>query len=576
MKKHTSGSSDVAAMGVVPESVFSKAVKEEERTDTEDRDAEFISGLSPTDAWLKLEEHRMTQNCLPWQPDSSQGQTEEDCSDPDRMVTYDDISQTLFWISDADLKTKLVLSFLNFLGAPVGSPFQSLVSTTTSLESLPDICTPPLLRTMEESASVGFTTCGLGTTCFLSAEKSLTDFSDSFTSQVFSEVFVPVSPTRTPSACNFVSNVCNHSLSLLPSAEHQTQIAKVWVSFLYQQLSSCSSQPSTAKKEIKSEIRSVHKLFKSLLRLEKHRNNLSLWNSFSLFEYSVGNFQEAKSLYQSLLARYPVPSATLCCTICECFMGMRQCLWEGVELDTPLCLHAIVGLAEGKNCPVTDAISPGRILKARSCFGHMAASSPCGDWEEIGKAVCSGYFEYLTRGVKEACAEFGKWVDRLQHLLGSEPDETKSELMLYYLKELFWKQLQLVEHHSVCHPVQPALLRGVVEKALEAFPDEGRFMAAFVRSERQTFISGRMRRYFDRIAPTADSALPWLFAVAAELDRYQRVRRQLGAKVEETTTGTMYRVTSLLARATAADNARHCPLLWRVYLVLLVSISAMH
>lgn len=517
----------------------------------------------------------MTQNCLPWQPDSAQGRTEDDCSDPDRMVTYDDVSQTLFRITDADLKAKLVLCFLHFLGAPVALPFQSLVSTTTSLESMQDIRTPPLLRTMEESASVGSTTCGLGTTCFLSSEKSLTDFADSFSSQVLSEVFVSTFPTRTPGACNFVSNVCNHSLSLLPSAEHQTDIAKVWVSFLYQQLCTSSSQSSAARKEMKSEIRSVQKVFKSLLRLEQHRNNLSLWNSFSLFEYSVGNFQEARSLYQSLLTRYPVPSARLCCTLCECFMGMRQCLWQGVELDTPLCLHAIVSLTEGKNCPVNDSISPGRILKARSCFSQMAASSSCGNWEEISKAVCSGYFEYLTRGVKEACAEFGKWVERVQHLLGSEPDGTKKELMLYLLKELYWKQLQLVEHHSLRHPVRPALLRGVVEGALEVFPDEGRFLAAFVRSERQTFISGRMRRYFDRVAPTADSAVPWLFAVAAELDRYHRIRGQLGAQVEETTMGTVYRVTSLLARATAMDNARHCPLLWRVYLTLQVSIYAL-
>lgn len=568
MKKNTGQSADVAALGAVPHTVFRKTVKLP--ANEEDEDAGLISGLPLTEAWLKLESHRMVHNCLPWQLDLTLDQTEEDCSDPDRMVTYDDISQTIFRVRDTELKVKLVLSFLNFMGAPVGSPFQSLVSSTTNLESLRDISSPPLLRTMEDSASVGSTTCGLGTTTFLSAEKSLSDFAGFVSSQVLSESSVPASPTVTPVAFNFLCNVCNHSLPLLLSAEDQTHIAKVWVSFLYQQLSNSSSQSSAAKKEMKSEIRLIQKLFKSLLRLEQHRNNLSLWNSYSLFEYSVGNFQEARNLYQSLLTRYPVPSAVLCCTLCECFMGMRQCLWERAELDTTLCLHALVGLTEGKNCPMADSISPARILKARSCFSQMAAASSCSDWEEISKAVCSGYFEYLTRGVKEACSVFEKWIDKLKLTL-TEAADTKKTQTLCFVKELYWKQLQLMEYHSLHHPVQPASLRKVVARALQAFPNEGRFMAAFVRSERQTFISGRMRRHFDGVVPTAESAVPWLFAVAAELDRYYRVTGKLGSQVEETSVGTMHRVTSLLARAAAADSTRHCPLLWRVYLVVQVS-----
>ena len=569
MKKNTGQSTEVVELGAVPYTLFGKTVKTP--TNQEDEDAELISGLSLTEAWLKLEDYRMVQNCLPWQPDLASDQTEEECTDPDRMVTYDDISQTLFRFTDANLKVKLVLSFLNFLGAPVGSPFQSLISSTTNLESLCDISTPPLLRTMEDSASVGSTTCGLGTTAPPSSENSLSDFATFVSSQVLSAFSVPASLTVTPIVCNLLCNVCNHSLSLLPSVEDQTRVVKVWTSFLFQQLSNAAASKSSApKKEMKFEIRGLQKLFKALLRLEQHRNNLSLWNSYALFEYSVGNFQDTKTLYESLLARYPVPSAMLCCTLCECFMGMRPCLWEGAELDTPLCLRTLVGLTERKTCPVSDSISPARILKARSCFIQMAASSNYSNWEEMSKGACYGYFEYLTRGVKEACSVFEKWVDKLKLIL-KEADDTKRTDTPCFLREIYWKWVQLVEHHSLHHPVQPALLRRVVGGALETFPSEGRFLAVFVRSEKQTFISGRMRRHFDAVAPTAESAIPWLFAVAAELDRYCHVTRQLGAQLEETSVGTMYRVLSLIARAVGADNARHCPLLWRVHMAIQVS-----
>jgi tetratricopeptide (TPR) repeat protein len=571
MKKNTGKTADVASLGVVPCAIFRRMAEEGEEVvpaNQEDKDAELISGLPLAEAWLKLEGHRIVHNSLPWQPNLVLGQSEEDCSDPDRMVTYDDVSQTLFRVTDGDLKAKLLLAFLNFLGCPVGSPFQSLVQGTMNLESLHDISTPLFLRTMNESASMGATTRGLGTTDSLSSEKSLTDFANFVSSQLLSSSG-PTSSATTP-AYNFLCNVCNHSLSLLPSTEHQTQVATVWVSFLFQQLSNSLSQCPTTKKELKSEIRLIQKLFKALLRLEQHRNNLSLWDSYALLEYSVGNFQEARTLYQSLLTRHPVPSAVLCCTLCECFMGMRRSLWEGVELDTPLCLHALVSLSEGKNCPVTDSISPSRILKARSCFSQMIGSLSFNSWEDAGKAVCYGYFEYLTRGMKEACLVFGKFVDKLKVIIGMA-DCTETAQMCF-LKEVYWREVQLVEYHSLHHPVQPALLRGVVQGALDIFPSEGRFMAVFVRNERQTFISGRMRRHFDLVAPTAESAVPWLLAVAAELDRYYHVTGHLRSQVEETSVGTMQRVRSLLVRAASSDNARHCPLLWRLYLTVQVSI----
>lgn len=38
--------------------------------------------------WLDVEASRETKNWLPWRPDKSKGQSEEDCEDPDRQVHF--------------------------------------------------------------------------------------------------------------------------------------------------------------------------------------------------------------------------------------------------------------------------------------------------------------------------------------------------------------------------------------------------------------------------------------------------------------------------------------------------------
>lgn len=560
MKEKTSKSASVSPLGVLPAAVVCQAEKEVVPENTEDIELGIISGLPLTEAWLKLEDHRMIHNCFPWQSEEAAGGEgdvaaggegggmEEECSDPDRMVTFDDVSQTLFRVSEVEMKVKLVLSFLNFLGAPVESQFHHLLSSATNLHYLQEISPLPVL----DSHGVGNSPRGLGLPFLLSPETTLAKFAGSFSERVLEDGGSHEIDTRTSALRNFICNVCNHSLTLFSSTEEQTEIIKVWMSFLLQHhLSTIISQPELPTKQRKAEVKWIQKLFKSLLRLDQHRNNLPLWNCYALFESSVGNLKEARSLYQSLLAQYPCPDVSLCCSLCECVMGLRTPLGHE-EVDSNLALHALVCLAEGKNSPVGPSVSPGRILKARSHFIQVAASvSPPGC---VNTVFCHSYFEYLTRGVTEASTVLARWAERLK------------------LKEIHLKQVQLLEYHSRRHPLQPAVLRQALEKALEAFPGDDQLMAAFIRSEQQTFISGRMRRHFDKVSPASKTPLPWLFAVAAEMDRYVRVTGRVGVAggVEETSVGTVHRIRSLLGRAASSENARHCPLLWRIYLLVQV------
>lgn len=69
--------------------------------------------------WVQVELSRQRRHLLPWQPDAKKDQTEDDCDDAERLVLFDDISTSLFKITDPRNKLKLVLSFLKLLGVPV-------------------------------------------------------------------------------------------------------------------------------------------------------------------------------------------------------------------------------------------------------------------------------------------------------------------------------------------------------------------------------------------------------------------------------------------------------------------------
>lgn len=554
--------------------------------DGEEAEVALVSGLALPQAWIELEDHRMMHNCFPWQPDAAEGETMDDCSDPDRIIAFDDVSQTLFRITDPDLKLDLVLSFLSFLGAPIHSPAQFYLGAGTSscLESMhqisPVTCT--LLNPGDEACRSGPFSSGLGLTSTFTTSSSLLDLATGLSTLALSSSCLPGLTAKTRGVCSFISNVCNHALALFPSTQHQTKLAQLWLSHLHTQLlskshSQCSDAPLAS---IKTEIRSIEKLWKELLRLECHRNNLSLWNSYALFHYSLGNFKETKKLYQNILAQESRPSASLCRSLCECCMGLRWSLRGEVVTDHTIALHALVCLIEGKNSPA-DTVSPSRLLKARTHFSTFSDNAPV---DRADTALCHCYFEYLTRGLKEACGVLDRWRSRhkAEDMTGRKemPNSLKNSLKVVYMK-----QLQLLEKHSLSLPLQPSISRDLLRSALVIFPEEPGLMAAFVRHEQQTFISGRMRRYFNKTAEEARSVLPWLFSLLAELDRYSRVtgRRRGGdggdgvsggdgggGVVEEMSVGTVCRIMSVLSRATASDTGKHCPLLWRLYMAVQV------
>lgn len=569
------GSPNSSKLGLVDINALledAESSKREPGVEEEDIDPEIlmITGRSVPEAWLMLEAHRMLEQSLPWKPDERKGESEEDCTDPDRLVLFDDVSPTLFDVCDPASQLKLVLGFIQLLGGPISTATSSL--TATSVESLNQISLHLL-----DSLSCLSNQCVKLVHCldFSSlSPSSLREFGLEVGRQLLLPTVASHSVMRTPSIHNAVVIVINHSLSLFSDTASQTVLVQVLLTFLLQQLSGRLMAEPKLSKQTKIRIKAVQKLTKSVLRLEQHRNNLTLWNCCPLIEHLLGNFQDSSRLYQSLLTQHPTPIPQFTCTYCECLLGVQATLINSLphqsdKEKSTMALHAIVCLTEGKYSTLEGTnVSAARILRARSKFEQSASSD-----QDLGVfyILCHCYFEYLTRGLEASCTVFDKWTatksSETQRLARHSPECTA---VLHTMEQLFTKQIKLVELHSSVHPnTPPKLLKSLLEKALAMFPDHSLYLAKFIQAEQKSFISGRLRRYFDSTTSACTSFIPWLYSIAAELQRYTQLVDSM-QQAEETSTGTVHRISSLLSRATDSSSAQHCPLLWRMYMIVLV------
>lgn len=66
--------------------------------------------------WLKIERLCQGAHWLPWRPDTTKEETEDDCEDLDRMVLFEDVAPVLFRLRLSASCSRLVTQFLQLLG----------------------------------------------------------------------------------------------------------------------------------------------------------------------------------------------------------------------------------------------------------------------------------------------------------------------------------------------------------------------------------------------------------------------------------------------------------------------------
>ena len=209
--------------------------------------------------WLKVETFREAEQWCPRKTSDDEDETDED---PDRIVLFQDISFVLFKISDEKLRFQLLSHFLSFLGVHVNVNWTS--------DDFEDEKHFTSLVDNDHQPSV---VCGW---------KYLEKLDNS---------------QQTPDVTHLtlVRNIFNQSLECFSQNLH-TLLAIYWLNF-EKHIFVLEMNPKHRKQCYKA----LRKLAKSLLKLEQHRNNLSLWFAFIQVEWVNGNVEEARRVVCSLL-----------------------------------------------------------------------------------------------------------------------------------------------------------------------------------------------------------------------------------------------------------------------------------
>ena len=539
-----------------------------------DPELELIAGCSLPEAWLRLENHRQRNDALPFRG------SEDDLSDPERAVLFEDVSQSLFSLADPHLQLMLVLQYLQFLGVQLdqgGAPcLDSLPQLLSSHFHSPacSLSPPPGCPSLTSSSGNDrLSALHPHSFCGVASGYQPMSTDDLLTTGVRH-------PLPSPATSRFITNTFNQILCLLPEPETQTLVAVEWVRFELSLLAPLLCDPARQRsKETRGKTKAVQKLVKSLLRHETHRNNLTLWDCCAQLEFLLSGPREAQAIYESVLSRYTTvtpPLLPLYQHYCEILMGLAGTVGTGACTLPELLSRALqltLSVAEGRYSQSTQsAPAASAILRARHLFQQQTTSS-----STTTHLICHAYFEYLSRGVQQACRVFDDIISSRESLLStlpptttssssssSSPNDKEVRTLKLNLQTLYHCQVTLLLHHTESRPMPPTLLWGVLERALATFPDNPLFLSAYTDSQQPLYLMGRLRKYFDSHAPRAVTALPWVHAVRAELARYRRVREGEMEGETDIPAGLVNRIRALLNRAIQSTNGRSCPLLWRL------------
>ena len=560
---------------------------EEEEMDVE---GSLVQGVPPNMAWSKLECHREQTLCLPLRLGEEKDQQEEMAEDPDHIILFDDISPCMFVIRDSQLQLQLVLEFLRFLGAPVSSTpflpsiFPNLAQIITSpqevmnplampnLTSLGDITFSPLLY---QPSCIG---SDLDKVSNYSVHTLLCDHSRSSSSSA-----MPLASKY------FISRMFNQSLSCFKTFGDQNAISHLtycWLQYELNILTKSKSQSDTEAMAVHLQSLAIY-----LIQDVPFKDFHTLWNFTVMLEHVLAIKKKPSALSKELLTPFADHSN---CTIdsvynmCQCFveymLGLRKPMncYARHKPDKNLALFALVSLSSSTFnptlLPVSDVrVSPAQILKASKYFqkltSSLVSSLPSLRYADInfvfGKLACHVYFEYICKGIKACC-------ELQTTLITPLIEKAKDEQTIYPLLEaLYILQVNLIENHSLTNPIKPQLLRDTLKEVLQLFPTHFWFLQTYVQSEKQSFITGQLRRFFNSTTIKNDSVVIWLFAIQAEVDRHYRLTHLTGEFTDESKSGMLQRIRALFARATQSSRGQFCPVLWRLYIKFEVRIFLM-
>ncbi|CAM9312156.1 unnamed protein product [Lampetra planeri] len=551
----------------------------EEEVEEDDEDEE-VKAQTRWAAWLNVESSREAAHWLPWRPDKTKGQSEEDCEDPDRQVLFDDIGPSLICLSSPELQLSLVLHFLSFLGLPVESmQYVHNCQPGVLLEDLSLItldADPHHPLTSHNISCLGINSVGHMTT--LQGARKMMGLGKQ--------------------GERFITNIFNMIQLVLPA--HQRAVLSLsWMQ--YEKLKVLRYLHGN-KKRLSSQGKSSKQVAKRLLKEHDNRLSLALWREYAHLEWMLGNLNEARKVFSTAAAMggTKVLSSPTKCELCLLWAQLEveaesSARGEGrADTDASSALSILTRLAEGttsSSSSSSSSLSPLSILKARRSY-EQAVTAILKDVAEEklglrGLVGCFALFQYLTMGIEAASTVYSQARERMaevHHLLAADVGVDSSPTTNHCVSRLAWEcetlavqQAALLKYHSSISVLPLATLRQMLTSALSTWPGSAPLWSIYIQVENRYHSAGRARRFFHSVIRNTSSIVPRFFAVVAEQQRKQLVdSAQRSCSDDSTLTvlpqnGLGNRIQGLFESATATVMGAHCPLLWRMYIYFLVS-----
>ncbi|XP_025967807.2 nuclear exosome regulator NRDE2 isoform X1 [Dromaius novaehollandiae] len=540
-----------------------------------DEDQEIKNKTLPKwQIWLDTEYSREARQWLPWRPDKTEKQTEEDCEDPERQVLFDDLGPSLIQLSNPDLQRQLLYSFLQFLGVPCTSR----------------LFPPSLYVAMDENNIFD---------SVLSDEKPLTSIDlqlSGFNSIGHMDTMLRgrYHIGHYKEGEEFIQNVF-HVLFLLFSGKEKANLSICWLQYEVSKVVQCLQTKN--KKLLKVQGKKSKKLAKNLLKAPDNRNHLSLWKLYAYLEWLLGNVDDARKVFDTALSTAGTGGMKnlQLCSLSLLYAQLEVELLESLEgAVMSRAVHILTKLAEsGPYMPYSGEVLSVNILKARKTYDHALQDylnkTPVSNQDQVSDSNqlvnlvgCYAVFQYLTVGIDAAVLIYAQVLEKLEVLDPKKCENTGENLGIQNfptaLEAITLLRTNLLRFHMKIsvYPLNP--LREALTEALKRYPSNQSLWRSYIQIQRKSHNASKARRFFDGITRSTNSLEPWLFAIQAEQMRKKLIENVQRADVGEIhstipETGLTNRIVALFEHAVQSENGTHCPLLWRMYLNFLASLG---
>ncbi|XP_061853931.1 nuclear exosome regulator NRDE2 isoform X2 [Colius striatus] len=524
--------------------------------------------------WLDIEYSREARHWLPWRPDKTKKETEEDCEDPERQVLFDDLGPSLIRLSNPDLQCQLVYSFLQFLGIPCTSKlFPSNLYVAMDENNIFD----SVLSDEKPLTSVDFPLSGFNSLGHMDTVLRRRHHIGHY-----------------KEGEEFIQNVF-HVLFQLFSGKEKSNLSVCWLQYEISKVVQCLQVKN--KKKLKAQGRKSKKLAKNLLKAPDNRNYLCLWKLYAYLEWLLGNIDDARKVFDTALCTAGTGGlkSPQLCSLSLLYAQLEVELLESIEgAVMSRAVHILTKLAEsGLYVPYSGQVLSVSVLKARKTYEHALqdylSRAPVSDQDQISDANqlvnvvgCYALFQYLTVGIDAALLIYAQTLEKLEAPGPQKCENTGENFGIQNfptaLEAVTLLHTNLLRFHMKIsfYPLNP-LCKALTE-ALKRFPSNQSLWRSYIHIQRKSHSASKARRFFDDVTRCTNSLEPWLFAIQAEQMRKKLIETVQRADVGEIhstipETGLTNRIVALFEHAVQSENGAHCPLLWRMYLSFLASLG---